>query len=590
MRTNPDIFANNLTALELRYPELAERVRHCKIVNYELFQQEGCIPNVRHTILNHTWYIGQMDKYLEQQWKGLYINNVKFPIFLGFGLGYDAQYFLGKYGPQFNIQGCIIIERDLELFTAALNVTDITELLSKPFIHFLVGIPSDDIYLAARDLFFKNIRDMLFCGTMYPIFTESPFKVDKNYYLKSLSKLMEGCWDSIHNFGNDPEDSLIGLENMLDNIAEIANNPGINLLYDKFKDKPAVIVATGPSLKKNIHLLKGLEDKALIISVDASLKLLLKNGIKPHMVTSLEREHEVQQFFDELDPEEVKGTYMTACPVLYNHVYRAYNGPKIIVYRQFDHFKWLGVDKGMLDIKLSSSNMAFKIAEALGCNPIILVGQDLAYGDNDETHATEVPFSSEGEAIFNVSGNYVDEIKTNDGWNNFRKAYEIDISQYKGTVINCTAGGALIKGTLIDSLQKIIDNKLQESFYPSDIIREGLSQFTAETIKKDIEHLNPLIDKTIEDLKSIVQLCEEGAKQDPSLPVSELLKNRSKIHTEYIYTFQNFLMHVIQSIHLAWEMRYAIKPQNPIEWYQYIGDITYICLQSLLKAKGDLSE
>jgi hypothetical protein len=232
------------------------------------------------------------------------------------------------------------------------------------------------------------------------------------------------------------------------------------LLYDKFKDKPAVIVSTGPSLKKNISLLKGIEDKALIISVDASLKLLLENGINPHMVTSLEREHEVQQFFENIDAEKVKDVYMTTCPVLYNHVYKSYNGPKIMAYRNFDHFKWMGIEKGILDIKLSSANMAFVIAKALGCNPIILVGQDLAYGDNDETHATPVPFSSAGEKIFNVAGNYVDEIKTNDGWNNFRKAFELDISQFEGKVFNCTEGGAYIKGTHIETLQTIINSYL----------------------------------------------------------------------------------------------------------------------------------
>jgi len=155
---------------------------------------------------------------------------------------------------------------------------------------------------------------MLMCGATQPIFLYPSMKIGKEYYLQALQILFESIFHSIQNHGNCPEDSLIGLENMLDNIEQIAKNPGVNILYDKFKGKPAVIVATGPSLKKNMHLLKGLGDKALILSCDATFKLLLKNNIKPHMVTSLEREHEVQQFFDGLDPEEVKDVYMTACP------------------------------------------------------------------------------------------------------------------------------------------------------------------------------------------------------------------------------------------------------------------------------------
>jgi len=106
------------------------------------------------------------------------------------------------------------------------------------------------------------------------------------------------------------------LDKHLDNIKVIADNPGINSLYGKFTGHPAVIVAAGPSLKKNAHLLKDVQGKALIISCDASLKYLLKEGIKPHLVTSLEREHEVQQFFEGAGDPNI---YMAACPVLYNH-------------------------------------------------------------------------------------------------------------------------------------------------------------------------------------------------------------------------------------------------------------------------------
>ena len=72
----------------------------------------------------------------------------------------------------------------------------------------------------------------------------------------------------ILHFGNDPYDSLIGIENMLANLDEIISNPGINLLYNKFAGKPAIVVATGPSLNKNKHLLKGMENKALIVAAD----------------------------------------------------------------------------------------------------------------------------------------------------------------------------------------------------------------------------------------------------------------------------------------------------------------------------------
>lgn len=93
---------------------------------------------------------------------------------------------------------------------------------------------------------------------------------------------------------------------MLANIKVILENPGINLLYNRFSEKPAIVVATGPSLNKNKHLLKGLEDKALIISVDASLKILMEMGVKPHLVTSLERVPQVANLIDGFTASELK--------------------------------------------------------------------------------------------------------------------------------------------------------------------------------------------------------------------------------------------------------------------------------------------
>ena len=606
MQTNPEIYKNNMAALSERYPDLALMLTLVKIEKYELAQQPGCLPNV--LINKHFYYVGNLQKYCEEQFKGFDAQNVKIPVFLGFGLGYEVMYWLQFKAKEHQTQGAIIFEKDLEMFQCAMNVTDLTQLFKNPGIHFFVGIPISQLYTKLREHYKAEIQQMLMCGATQPLFLYPAMKIGKEYYLQALQIFYESIYHSIQNHGNCPEDSLIGLENMLDNVRQIVDNPGINLLYDKFKGKPAVIIATGPSLLKNMHLLKGLEDRALLISCDATFKLLMKNGIKPHMVTSLEREHEVQQFFDNFDPEEVKDVYMTACPVLFNHVYESYAGPQIIVYRNFDHFKWLEIDRGILDIKLSSANMAFKIAEAMGCDPIILVGLDLAYGDNDETHATEVPFSSEGEGIFYIKGNITEKVKTNSGWYNFLRACELDISQHRGNVINCTEGGAYIPGTKIAAFAETIEKHIQDPFNPLDIIKENLSQFNG--VADDLERLRGIVGKTETDVRSIIDLCIAGveacneykdeldagpAPERISEIRQEIITPRMKIQGDYQATFQRFLMHVCQSFHLKFEMETVMMHTDPAQillqfksWYAFVGDISEICLQSLVKARDKL--
>jgi len=607
MKLDPNIYKNNYDALMKRYPDLALTLSMVTIENYRLGKQEGCLPNV---VLpdGSFYYLGNTVKYCEEQFKGFFLENVKIPILCGFGLGYEAMYWLQMKSKEHLTQGVIIIEKDIEMFQCALNVTDITQLIANPNIHFFIGVPLDMLYTTLREHFKVEIHQMLMCGATHPLFLYPAMKIGKDYYIRAMQILYESIYHSMQNFGNCPEDSLIGLENMLDNVSEIVNNPGINLLYDKLKGKPAIVVATGPSLKKNVELLKGLEDKALIISVDASFKYLMEKGIKPHMVTSLEREHEVQQFFDEFDPEEVKDVYMTACPVLFNHVYKSYNGPQIIVYRNFDHFKWLEIERGILDIKLSSSNMAFKIAEALGCNPIILIGQDLAYGEDGETHVTPVPFSAEGEGLFDVKGNVSETVKTNSGWYTFLRAYETDVAQYKGTTINATEGGSFIPGTKISTFREAIDKYIGEPFNPLGIIKENLSQFSG--VEDDIYKLRVIINKTESDVREIINCCIKGAEicnkhkkelEAGSTPErieeirQEIIKPRLEIQTLHNDTFQRFLMHVCQSFHLSFEMKTVMECTDPVsiimqftDWYCFIGDISEICLKSLLAAKEKL--
>ena len=607
MKLDPNIYKNNYTALMARYPDLALTLSMVEIQNYKLIKQENCLPNV---VLpdGQFYYLGNTVKYCEEHFKGFSPVNVKIPVFLGAGLFYEIMYWLQIKAKEHLTQGLMIFEKDLEMFQCAMNVTDITQLIDNPNMHFFVGIPLEQMYTTLREHFKINLHHTLMCGATQPLFMYPSMKIGKDYYLRAMEILFESIFHNVQNYGNCPEDSLIGLENMLDNVSEIVNNPGINLLYDKFAGQPAIVVATGPSLKKNVELLKGLEDKALIISVDASFKYLMKQGIKPHMVTSLEREHEVQQFFDEFDPEEVKDVYMTACPVLFNHVYKSYTGPQIIVYRNFDHFKWLEIERGILDIKLSSSNMGFKIAEELGCNPIILIGQDLAYGEDGETHVTPVPFSCEGEGLFEVKGNITEKVKTNSGWYTFLRAYETDIAQYKGTTINATEGGAFIPGTHISTFAEAIDKYIKEPFNPLDIIKDNLAKF--DGVEDDIEKLRSIIDKTETDIRAIINLCiagaEAGKKHKEELEAGaiperleeirqEIIKPRMVIQTVHNDTFQRFLMHVVQSFHIGFEMEVTMLHTEPteiilrfVDWYCFVGDISEICLKSLMTAKEKL--
>ncbi len=76
--------------------------------------------------------------------------------------------------------------------------------------------------------------------------------------------------------------------------------PESDTCSDRYKNRPAVIVSAGPSLRKNKHLLKGLREQAAIIAVQTTLQPLLEMGVEPHFVTSLDYHEICTRFFEKL--------------------------------------------------------------------------------------------------------------------------------------------------------------------------------------------------------------------------------------------------------------------------------------------------
>lgn len=617
------IYQKNMKAMREVYPKYGEELDKVTInCNYQAMLTGSEKKLNVYSRQADIFYYNQEDPAgeIKTQIAMLNLRNAKIAVFLGFGLGFMVDYYARCVSQTQGTQRIIIIERDLELFKTALTYIDYSPMIKNPGIKIILGEKVDDLFVILEK-YFKSTSVLYFLKCIKTIYHESSFVLDKEYYLSVIKCLRESVIYILQFYGNDPHDSLIGVQNMLDNIVEIIKNPGINLLYEKFRGKPAVIASTGPSLNKNKHLLKGLEDKALILCPDASLRVLLDIGVRPHLVTSLERVPETVSLMTGFTEKEAEDVYYAATPVIPNGAYEVYPGPRIIVYRNFDHFKWLEIERGILDIKHSSANMAFKIAEALGCDPIILIGQDLAYSREGKTHASGTTFGemqkqSDTKNLM-VEGNDGLPIMTTDIWNTFRKGFEVDIAGHRGTCINSTEGGALINGTIIMPFQEAINKYITSAFDPLEKIKNGLSAFNTGKLHNDVEKILKKIEDTIEDLNYMSQQCMEGievirehegilktalAQEDDKVDLNEIMQKILEYKKNVLKTnptMQLFLMHIVQSFHIKFEIdmnvlweKYDKKHQTLAEislmhakWYAVIHDIIRICTHTLQMAQ-----
>ncbi len=526
------VFKKNINALYYQYPELAERLlNHIPSPRYkmvpsaskqwDLLIQNGPEKRLLHGVPNP---VEESVSY----WRSKPLRNPAMMIFLGLDLGYRLFTYLQQPNP--NTQCYLLIEKDWDIFWHMLHILDISSIAQSKNFFFIVGESDGNLFLKSRDFLSVDLRFTMMNAINIEN-SSSSYRLHKEYYKSFLVTFRNAIEDLMINAGNAPHDAFWGVRHMLLNIDTIARTPGVKDLFGRFAGRPGVVVATGPSLDKNYHLLHELQDRAVIACADASLRFLLNEGIKPHFATALERTPTTVPFFKKLDPDLCKDTYQVAVPVVVPEVYSEYPGPKALMYRPYLHFQWLENDKGTAFTGTSCANMAFKLLELLGCDPIILVGQDLSYGEDDSTHSRAAPWGKvhepEQRAInptIRVRGNYKEWVYTRPAWETMRLAYVRDVAGYGGTVINATEGGAYIDGTLVMPLREAIDRYTGSEFPVLDEIRANLRVPTQEEAREYLRWFHQeRIPATVRELKDCIKTAQDIVKRGRELCLSSTM-------------------------------------------------------------------
>lgn len=564
-------YKKNIEALAKRNPRLAQIIDNTRLTGRYVIapsQRKDKLPSIVDVKFNKNFY-NNIDPYrvAEQDIKSRKLNVPDVAVFLGFGLSYEAHEYI-RHCPRARL---LIIERDPELLKTTFSKVNCTDLINSPNVYFA---GCEDIRLSYPVIFnfFNMSANMYFLKAINVVEQPVSFAANKEYYLNSLKMVKEAINQVLLLYGNDPHDSLLGIKYTLRNIPTIIDYPGISDLKDAFKGKPGIVVASGPSLDKNVKLLEGLREKAVICAADGSVKILKHHNLPPaHLVTSLERVIYTAYLFEGLTEEDVKDSYLAACPVVVPETYANFPGEKIIVYRNFATFEWLDIKKGILDIGPSAGNMAFKILEFLGCDPIIMIGQDLAITDDLVTHAAGFHYGNgktNEKGLIEIEGNYQPKVKTRPVYKQFLLHYERDIATYKGTAINATEGGAKIHGTQIMTFKEAIDKYIKEDINTTAVIKKHLKPIKhkekerqiKETLRK-LSHAKEFCNKMIGICSDSLEKCaivEEILRRTDVAPAGDdyttyradmkiLEDNVQKFATKDFYLI---LMHYVQSIYI----------------------------------------
>lgn len=454
----------------------------------------------------------------------------KFPFLCFYGIGNGIFYKAILKNPAF--KHIIVFEPEIELIYIALNFADFSKEISEQR---LIIFHSEDFTEAVANKI-TNLSDIGMYVKLYDLHLLTPYYSKYQDDIVMINKrFTKGIFQFVSTHGNDANDSLIGIEHFVKNIPDMLNHAPFHQLLKKRESETAVIVSTGPSLTKQLPILKEIAPYVTIISVDASMPVLEKNGIKPDIVTSLERIELTATFFERTSKEFQKDIVFLHSAVQHRRVIDGSHGQKMIVMRPFGymmHFKKIR-DFGYAGIGMSAANMAFEVAYLMGHKQTIFIGQDLAYGDDGTTHARDHTFGSDDKAfrknaesnenniIFVTKYGGGGEIKTNVIWVMFMNYFVNNIAEtkHKMLAINCTEGGARIEGTLelpFAEIAKNIDKSKQKTGIKIEPKSKELMQADFDYAKETLEEIISFGEEKkakIEELfLEVAAICDELVK------------------------------------------------------------------------------
>ncbi len=566
---NKDLFLKNTQALFEVDQILAYKLRSLEKIDFEILQNENGINFIKDDIF---LYKNPNQELLENLTLFKTEYN-KYPVLFFYGFGNGMLY--KALCENKNHKHIIVFEDKLEILALAFHLLDFTkELKSEKLILF----HTPDLSTAQLTTLFTypNIQSVV---KIYTLHIHSDFYT--KFYKQEIQNLNKEMIEIIRfmvlNRGNDPRDSLIGIKQTLDNTPKLLGH-GIFQQFLKerrMKVKNAIIVSTGPSLIKQLPMLKKYQNNATIYCADSAYPILAKYNIKPDYVCMMERDDIVSKCFDNNFGDFNKDILFIIASVVHREVIEFLerdNRNYMLVHRPLLSAGSLKLDEfGYLGCGASVSNMIYELAAALRHDNIIFIGQDLAYAEDGSSHPKEHIYGNQGEEVcgevYTTAYGGEGTVRTQLTWNLFRQAFERNIFFAKEKLnietYNCTEGGARIEGTVEKPFSWVCENLLTQTLDKPFPLPKKLDK---KDIIEKIQKTEKLLKNYISKSSNFIKKCKDELKK-LDFELQKLEKNTQtleKIEQNLLKLFKEF-----KSLKLYNELAQALYYHNECDIIKY---------------------
>ncbi|EHT5344092.1 motility associated factor glycosyltransferase family protein [Campylobacter jejuni] len=426
-----------------------------------------------------------------------------------------------------------VFESEIELFILALSTLDLSEELCSGKIY-LVDIEEERVDIQLLILFdMKDISEYL---SLYEMFVNNVYY--KKFYEDIWHKADELCEKNIkvviRNLGSNSDLSFECYSHLLQNIPSMLESIPFQRILSERKNKfeNAIVVSAGPSLAKQLPLLKAYQDKAVIFCADGALSMLEKEGIIPDYVTNLDFTDLAMKFFQ--NKENKTSLNILSCATYPNLVHFLDN--KSVILRDDPLCQRFNLnDFGYIGTGAHVSHFSYTLALALGFKNIIMIGQDLAFDEEGNSHSKGFDFGEKFSGEENIDKLKVPayagkgEVLTHITWNDYRikLEYLFACNEQKAKFYNATEGGARINFTeelsFKECCEKLLTKEKPQFELPKSLTKNRSDKLLVkfkEKIQKDQENAK----RFLNDALALKQILENILSKDFLLPLEFLEK------------------------------------------------------------------
>lgn len=288
-------------------------------------------------------------------------------LLFGFGLGYHARAILQS---AHNLKELTVIELNPEIMKAAMDASDISDIISDKRVHMLLP-ENDHSFLRLLQEKFENIHNNPRVILHTPSVQTYKERFPIAYSILEIFKVRRL---------NSRRNRKLLRDNFYASMERLKTDPGVSELFGTQHQRPLLLTGSGPSLDRHLVELKELAATSFVIAGNSVVNKLLAENIRPDLVVVMDPSPRIRVDLPSADCADIPLVYISTADPEY---VASYPGPRYAAWAfQGGHDSEFAREYPKGELASGFGTMigtALDLAVKMGGNPIHLIGVDMAY-------------------------------------------------------------------------------------------------------------------------------------------------------------------------------------------------------------------